>query len=165
MPEDIPTKASLAISILHDLLEKQIHQLIVERLLLEKQIRQTHHDSRPLPAHTFAGLSNLIDENSMIASTASTNNSSQAASRANSPATALLLNGHETVFDENEKNTRVVYVYSGLGGNRDIYGNEGLKQADASRYFVCSNCTRKIAGSRFAAHVDRCLGGRLARRT
>ncbi|OWB81415.1 hypothetical protein B5S33_g32 [[Candida] boidinii] len=27
-------------------------------------------------------------------------------------------------------------------------------------YFSCSNCNRKIAGSRFASHIDRCLGGR-----
>lgn len=27
-------------------------------------------------------------------------------------------------------------------------------------YFKCSNCDRKIAGSRFAAHIDKCLGGR-----
>lgn len=27
-------------------------------------------------------------------------------------------------------------------------------------YFKCSNCDRKIAGSRFGAHIDKCLGGR-----
>ncbi|TID13893.1 hypothetical protein CANINC_004841 [Pichia inconspicua] len=27
-------------------------------------------------------------------------------------------------------------------------------------YFSCSNCGRKIAGSRFGAHIDKCLGGR-----
>lgn len=27
-------------------------------------------------------------------------------------------------------------------------------------YFNCSNCGRKIAGSRFGAHIDKCLGGR-----
>ncbi len=27
-------------------------------------------------------------------------------------------------------------------------------------YFRCSNCQREIAGVRFAAHIDKCLGGR-----
>lgn len=44
---------------------------------------------------------------------------------------------------------------------KDIYGNQ--KETD-TRYFECSNCGRQIAGSRFAAHVQRCLSGRKARR-
>jgi SAGA-associated factor 11 len=43
---------------------------------------------------------------------------------------------------------------------RDIYGNQ--KETD-TRYFECSNCGRKIAGTRFAAHIERCLSGRKAR--
>ncbi|CEP25068.1 unnamed protein product [Cyberlindnera jadinii] len=41
---------------------------------------------------------------------------------------------------------------------RDVFGNE--KIPDSSRYFECRNCQRRIAGNRFAAHIDRCLGGR-----
>lgn len=43
---------------------------------------------------------------------------------------------------------------------KDIYGNE--KPTDV-RYFGCMNCGRKIAGTRFAAHIERCLSGRNAR--
>ena len=43
---------------------------------------------------------------------------------------------------------------------QDMYGNE--KPNDV-RYFECLNCSRKIAGSRFAAHMERCLNGRNSR--
>jgi hypothetical protein len=52
---------------------------------------------------------------------------------------------------------RAMYVTT---PGRDIYGNE--KPTDA-RYFQCSNCERKIAGNRFAAHIVRCLSGRNSR--
>lgn len=41
----------------------------------------------------------------------------------------------------------------------DIYGNDKLKlkMAEASRYFTCDTCGRKIAGGRFAQHVHKCL--------
>jgi hypothetical protein len=43
---------------------------------------------------------------------------------------------------------------------KDIYGNE--KSTDI-RYFKCTNCGRNIAGTRFAAHIERCLSGRNSR--
>lgn len=52
---------------------------------------------------------------------------------------------------------RVAYVKA---SGRDMYGNE--KSSDV-RYFECLNCSRKIAGSRFAAHMERCLNGRNSR--
>lgn len=42
----------------------------------------------------------------------------------------------------------------------DMYG---IEKSSEPRYFECLNCTRKIAGSRFAAHLERCLGGRNSR--
>lgn len=44
------------------------------------------------------------------------------------------------------------------GNGKDIFGSD--KVSDSSVYFVCDNCGRNIAGSRFAAHINRCLGGR-----
>lgn len=43
---------------------------------------------------------------------------------------------------------------------KDMYG---LEKASDVRYFECLNCSRKIAGSRFAAHMERCLNGRNSR--
>lgn len=43
---------------------------------------------------------------------------------------------------------------------QDMYGNE---KSNDVRYFECLNCSRKIAGSRFAAHMERCLNGRNSR--
>jgi SAGA-associated factor 11 len=41
---------------------------------------------------------------------------------------------------------------------KDIFGSE--KVSDSSHLFECRNCGRKVAGNRFAQHIDRCLGGR-----
>ncbi|KAK9453874.1 hypothetical protein V1511DRAFT_489303 [Dipodascopsis uninucleata] len=46
---------------------------------------------------------------------------------------------------------------------QDIYGRAKLQAADSALYFECLNCTRKIAASRYAAHLERCLGGRGSR--
>ncbi|WLF79850.1 SAGA-associated factor [Lodderomyces elongisporus] len=43
--------------------------------------------------------------------------------------------------------------------NKDIFGQDRskLKGIEASRYFSCDNCGRKIAGGRFAQHINKCL--------
>ncbi|KAK9465101.1 hypothetical protein V1512DRAFT_75232 [Lipomyces arxii] len=46
---------------------------------------------------------------------------------------------------------------------QDIYGRVKQKAGDSSSYFACTNCARKIAASRYAAHLERCLGGRGSR--
>ncbi|GME89338.1 unnamed protein product [[Candida] boidinii] len=58
--------------------------------------------------------------------------------------------------------------YMGVSDNGSSMANGNVLSAvsmassnNASEiYFSCSNCNRKIAGSRFASHIDRCLGGR-----
>lgn len=52
---------------------------------------------------------------------------------------------------------RPLYVSA---NGKDIYGNE---KPTETRYFECLNCKRSIAGTRFAAHVERCFSGRNAR--
>lgn len=46
-----------------------------------------------------------------------------------------------------------------VGSNKDIFGQDKqkLKMTEASRYFMCENCGRKVAGGRFALHVNKCL--------
>ncbi|KAK6465706.1 hypothetical protein DFJ63DRAFT_333125 [Scheffersomyces coipomensis] len=43
--------------------------------------------------------------------------------------------------------------------NKDIFGQDKikLKTSETSRYFPCENCGRKIAGSRYAQHINKCL--------
>lgn len=43
--------------------------------------------------------------------------------------------------------------------SKDIYGQDKtkLKTSETSRYFQCDNCGRKIAGGRFAQHINKCL--------
>ncbi|KAK9462355.1 uncharacterized protein V1516DRAFT_689246 [Lipomyces oligophaga] len=45
----------------------------------------------------------------------------------------------------------------------DIYGHGKQQSSDSIVYFACLNCSRKIASSRYAAHLQRCLGGRASR--
>lgn len=46
-----------------------------------------------------------------------------------------------------------------LASSKDIYGQDKLKlkSSETSRYFECENCGRKIAGGRFAQHINKCL--------
>ncbi|KAG2736007.1 hypothetical protein G9P44_000097 [Scheffersomyces stipitis] len=46
-----------------------------------------------------------------------------------------------------------------VGSNKDIFNQDKtkLKTSEASRYFSCENCGRKIAGGRYAQHVNKCL--------
>lgn len=62
------------------------------------------------------------------------------------------LSGQHTVGDESTINFS-------QDPNKDIFGQDKskLKSMDSSRYFVCENCRRKIAGGRFAQHVNKCL--------
>ncbi|KAK9239329.1 hypothetical protein V1525DRAFT_398474 [Lipomyces kononenkoae] len=43
---------------------------------------------------------------------------------------------------------------------QDIYGRAKQHASESGSYFECTNCARKVAGSRYAAHLERCLGGR-----
>ncbi|KAK7208002.1 hypothetical protein BZA70DRAFT_272705 [Myxozyma melibiosi] len=45
----------------------------------------------------------------------------------------------------------------------DIYGQPKQQASDPNSYYECSNCARKIAVSRYAAHLERCLSGRSTR--
>ncbi|CAK7896504.1 SAGA-associated factor 11 [[Candida] anglica] len=46
-----------------------------------------------------------------------------------------------------------------VSSTKDIYGQDKLKlkSSEGSRYFQCENCGRKIAGGRFAQHINKCL--------
>lgn len=62
---------------------------------------------------------------------------------------------HENVLQSELNGGSKVAIERKVG---DIYGHD--KTIENGRYFNCDNCGREIAGNRFAAHVDRCLGGR-----
>ena len=58
---------------------------------------------------------------------------------------------------QKDKQIKERFIFN-KGNSKDIFGND--KVSDNSVYFVCTNCNRNIAGSRFANHINRCLGGR-----
>ncbi|KAI0462114.1 hypothetical protein LJB42_004201 [Komagataella kurtzmanii] len=56
-------------------------------------------------------------------------------------------------------------IFNHINGKRseNKYNGTGSDASNGmtdTEYFTCLNCDRKIAGNRFASHVDRCLGGR-----
>lgn len=141
--EEELTLGSVSVAIYKDIVDSLSHQIIVESLIKEQITRQQFgkltKSTTPQP---------IFDNNLLSASNNSGNGGnslsqtpSQCNSRISSPNTELL--------------TRNEFV-NVLG--RDIFGNE--KVPDSARYFTCTNCSRKISGNRFAAHIDRCLGGR-----
>ncbi|ODQ66823.1 hypothetical protein NADFUDRAFT_50726 [Nadsonia fulvescens var. elongata DSM 6958] len=69
----------------------------------------------------------------------------------------VTVKGRGSIKANSEVNGRINFFQM---SNRDIYGKEKSTEV---RYFECVNCARKIAGSRFAAHIERCLGGRTGR--
>ncbi|CCH43286.1 hypothetical protein BN7_2834 [Wickerhamomyces ciferrii] len=141
--EEELTLYSVSASIYKDIMETITHELFVDAIMREQITRAKYGrletGNTPTPVETPTALNNLNGNGLLSASTSQNNTGNN--SRNPSPNPELL--------------TRMAY-YSVMG--RDIFGNE--KQSDSSRYFTCDNCSRKIAGNRFAAHIDRCLGGR-----
>lgn len=64
---------------------------------------------------------------------------------------------HETIGESNDESDTI--TNTNLNSNKDIYGQDKtkLKSSETSRYFQCENCARKIAGGRFAQHINKCL--------
>ncbi|EGW31662.1 uncharacterized protein SPAPADRAFT_62278 [Spathaspora passalidarum NRRL Y-27907] len=68
---------------------------------------------------------------------------------------------HTSIKSQTARNEEQVQQITNLeeGSKLDVYGQDKikLKSAETSRYFSCENCGRKIAGGRFASHVNKCL--------
>lgn len=143
--EEELTLASMSVSILRDILETVTHEVFFEAIMREQITRARYGKleagNTPQPIETPISSTSSFQQNGNLLSAGNSVNNTNNNSRTSSPNPELL--------------TRIQY-YNVMG--RDIFGNE--KQSDSSRYFTCDNCSRKIAGNRFAAHIDRCLGGR-----
>lgn len=52
-----------------------------------------------------------------------------------------------------------VFKNNTVASPKDIFGQDKqkLKTAESSRFVECDNCRRKIAGGRFAQHLNKCL--------
>lgn len=62
----------------------------------------------------------------------------------------------ETLGD-NDKGS--ILISDTVSSTKDIYGQDKqkLKTSETSKYFLCENCGRSIAGGRFAQHIMKCL--------
>lgn len=66
----------------------------------------------------------------------------------------------ETIVEEQQIRAKYGQVASSERPMAKFATPSAKASADESEYFECLNCGRKIVGGRFAAHIDRCLGGR-----
>ncbi|CAI5758135.1 unnamed protein product [Candida verbasci] len=63
----------------------------------------------------------------------------------------------EKQIGDNKENNN--FKFQETDSSKDIYGQDKmkLKTVESGRYFSCENCGRKIAGGRFAQHINKCL--------
>ncbi|ODV93492.1 hypothetical protein PACTADRAFT_52068 [Pachysolen tannophilus NRRL Y-2460] len=122
----VTTYQSISVSLLEDLLEPIINEIVLESLNNEQILRIK-----------YGNLSNRWD----------------------------IYNNNTTSFNTTENNGTGNGSTNGntLAGSAN--GTPGPSNSNSSsnnniEYFQCLNCDRRIAGSRFAAHIDKCLGGR-----
>lgn len=118
--------------------------------------------------------SNLKEANTTNNNTSSSNsNSNNNHTNTNSISIASLTSSNNTNIKPNSSTTTTTRSTGSRKGTptpasaslsssalEDMYG---VEKSTEPRYFECTNCGRKIAGSRFAAHLERCLGGRNSR--
>lgn len=128
--EDL-TLFSLSQQVYTDLVSATTHELLVEALLNELLTRQEHGPLQHGPTPSPAHTPLQLPNGI----------NSQQVSRQPTPSIEL----------------QIRQDWIQVNG-RDVFGQE--KVPDSSRYFSCVQCSRRIAGNRFAIHLDRCLGGR-----
>ncbi|KAG7858147.1 hypothetical protein KL919_003405 [Ogataea angusta] len=137
------TYSSVSISILEDMLLEIASEIISRSILDEKLLRQEYGMAQPglvEEGETAAGLVKKVRQN--IGNSASGSSQSSAAATPQSGESGSIPDIGRIGFLQNGK---------------EIFPRS-TNCSDA--YFQCLNCERKIAGGRFAAHIDKCLGGR-----
>ncbi|GMG19197.1 unnamed protein product [Ambrosiozyma monospora] len=175
MPEQL-TVSSMSISIMEDMLLQIIQDIIARTVLEEKVTRETYGTiNDPIPINSINPLTNNInhsnDGESLLAirklnkgnnHSNGSNGNSQASSVTGTPQPSDLQLQPDLGRFAFVRNGKDIYAnaLSGSQGNGTHNGTNGHSASASELYFKCSNCDRKIAGSRFAAHIDKCLGGR-----
>ncbi|KAH3669287.1 hypothetical protein OGAPHI_001408 [Ogataea philodendri] len=139
------TYSTVSISILEDMLCEITGEIISRSILEEKLLRQQFG---PVQQQVFAdeGETTVGTLKKLRQTAGNSDNSSTNSSALGTPQPGE--NGSAVDVG------RVNFVRNG----KDIFGKN---TASGDSYFQCLNCDRKIAGGRFAAHIDKCLGGRV----
>lgn len=168
MTEEKLTYASVSLSILRDMLSQYTEEIITKSVMKEKLLEEKYGtvtapkfiDSRNEERFPRAPSEEATHGSQRRKHHNSHNNGNS--SRSTTPQPVNL-----------QKEPDIGRFQFNLNGN-DIYKNAfdhngplmGEKAAQLESmngndiYFRCSNCQREIAGVRFAAHIDKCLGGR-----
>lgn len=173
------TYASFCGSLLDDMLDQVIYNIISRSLLDEKLIRKNYGTiEKPIfhdpPSFTKQYGSLEINPNGLEQTKDNGNNNNNSSNNERIDLTTdendngkkfqqkILPNEPDIGRFQFKLNGKDIYV-NALNDNRELLGdkvNSIVVGTAQDTYFQCSNCDRKIAGSRFSAHVDKCLGGR-----
>lgn len=175
-PDNSLTYSSFCGALLDDMLDQVIFNMISRALFDEKLKRQDYgtisnpifHDSFLLKEKSKNEVNGKGDDNSINGKKNQDNNGS-----VNGSGKINLANGNSAKVHslptepdigrfQFSINGKDIYV-NALNDNKKFLGDKASMITVGTAqdtYFKCSNCDRKIAGSRFSAHIDKCLGGR-----
>lgn len=168
MTEDKLTYSSVSISILKDMLTDYTEEIITKSVLKEKLTQQrygtTKHpkfiDSRN--EENFPRDTDEDETNNHNKKRHHRHSFGSSSSRSATPQPVNLQKEPDIGRFGFNINGRDVYE-NAFEQNSKLMGDKASSFASANAndiYFRCSNCQREIAGGRFAAHIDKCLGGR-----
>ncbi|VVT56774.1 uncharacterized protein SAPINGB_P005261 [Magnusiomyces paraingens] len=163
----------LSIDILQDLIRSLTHEVAARAVHLEHRIRSQYGRefvARPYATALPPGIrAKSAQKTEVVGRVAYLSSpwSSHAGTPVNgsTPGTPKVANGHNAGTDggNNNATTSTVAPSPATPSASLLEDMYGIEKSTEPRYFECLNCTRKIAGSRFAAHLERCLGGRNSR--
>lgn len=167
-PDDGISYSTICGTMLDDMIEQIVQNLITRSLLNEKLIRKEYGTVQNPKFHDPPPLTNNKKENEGKSRTKTINlddsdsDNSDYDKEESDPV-------KKTRFDEPDigrfsihLNGKDVYA-NAIADNKLFLGDRAssiVVGTAQDTYFKCSNCNRKISGSRFGAHIDKCLGGR-----
>lgn len=173
------TYASFCGSLLDDMLDQVIYNIISRSLLDEKLIRKNYGTIEKPIFHDPPSFTEKYDniKNNTNGTEKTKSNGNNNSNSSNNERIDLTTDEYDNEKKRQQRNLpnepdigrfqfklngKDIYV-NALNDNRKFLGDKAnsiIVGTAQDTYFQCSNCDRKIAGSRFSAHVDKCLGGR-----
>ncbi|ODV84482.1 hypothetical protein CANARDRAFT_29031 [[Candida] arabinofermentans NRRL YB-2248] len=151
MPENL-TYSQLSASILEGMITEITHEIISKWILTTKTIKSQYGYNAYSSSSSGSSSVTLTE----IATLPYNGNGSLGNSRDGSGYNT----GSNTGTPQPDQ-VRLNGIGQGQGhSNESVNGNGISINGGTDLYFKCLNCDRKISGNRFAAHIDKCLGGR-----
>ncbi|CDK24410.1 unnamed protein product [Kuraishia capsulata CBS 1993] len=162
---DMLTYRNISSSILENMFTPIIHEIIIESILNEQVLRSSY-GTVDNPKYVEAGNPTRTDQTQdtqpatkkakLDSGSSSTSTPTPHYTERDLGRLEFVTNGKDVFSNYKRKENGSANGATGSNGNHSAAGNGN----GSDDYFKCLNCDRRIAGSRFASHIDRCLGGR-----